>query len=607
MEDLLPYYERELVLLRQYGREFAERFPKVAAQLRMQGDGCDDPQVERLVQSVALLAARVSKRLDDDYPIFTESLLEVLFPHYLRPFPSCAIARAERATQQGAEWHVIPRGTEMESVPVQGVRCKFRTAYDLAIGPVRLDAASFGSMIAAPADVHLPAAANAVLRMTFEVSNMTSVAARPLRIFMDGEPSFCAALRDMLFMRSVAAYVEADDGRWSALPRIPVEGLGFAEEDALIPFGSRSQPAYRLLTEYFAFPEKFNFFQLDLAVLSPLLSADCERFTLHLVLAGVRPDSHAARILHSLSSDNLLLGCTPVINLFARHAEPIAVTQRASDYAVVADANHASAYEIYSIDSVTMQRVSGKTATAIEFRPFYSLRHGEGDVHRGHYWLMRHDEILATTSPGYEKRLTLVDADLEPLALEKNTLSLELSCTNRELPVQLRDGLDLGGLALPHGAGGITVRFARRPTRPCRFAFSSGLQWRLISHLALNHHALAPEGLAAFREMLTLYDVQQSAISQRQIGGVVGLEHVATTVWLRHPRGATLVHGTQVRMTLDEDAFVGSGMHLFVEVIDYFLGMYVQVNSFIELVVLSKQSGKELVRCKPRSGQACLV
>lgn len=606
MEDLLPYYERELVLLRQYGREFAERFPKVAAQLRMSGEGCGDPQVERLIQSVALLAARTSKRLDDDYPKFTESLLEILFPHYLRPFPSCAIVRAESSRQSGAEWHVMPRGTEIESVPVQGVRCRFRTAYDLAIGPVRIAAASFSSIIAAPADVQLPAAANAVLRMTFEMPHLKS-SARPLRIFMDGEPSFCATLRDMLFMRTVAAYVEAEDGSWTALPSVPVEAVGFAEREALIPFGSRSQPAYRLLTEYFAFPEKFNFFQLDLAAACELIPAACSRFTLHLVLAGVRPDSHAARIMHSLSADNLLLGCTPVINLFAKHAEPIAVTQRTSDYAVVADSNHASAYEIYSVDSVTMQRTSGKTGVAIEFRPFYSLRHGEGDALKNYYWLMRHDDIVAATSPGYEKKLTLVDADMEPLGLEKNTMSIELTCTNRELPVQLRSSLDHGVLVFPRGAGGITVRFARYPTQPCRFSFGPGLQWRLISHLALNHHALAPEGLAAFREMLTLYDVQQNATSQRQICGVVGLEHLSTTVWLRHPRGATLVHGTQVRMTLDEDAFVGSGVHLFVEVIDCFLGMHVQVNSFIELVVLSNQSGKELARCKPRSGQACLV
>ena len=133
------------------------------------------------------------------------------------------------------------------------------------------------------------------------------------------------------------------------------------------------------------------------------------------------------------------------------------------------------------------------------------------------------------------------------------------------------------------------------------------MHWRLISHLALNHHSLVQEGLLALREMLTLYDLSQSATSQRQINGIVALAHAPTTSWLRHKRGTSLTHGVEVRITLDEEAFVGSGMHLFVQVIDHFLGLYVQINSFIELVVLSQQSGEELMRCKPRSGLQNLV
>ncbi|KQW89332.1 type VI secretion protein [Massilia sp. Root418] len=605
MEDLLPYYERELVLLRHYGREFAVRFPKVAAQLGMGRGGGDDPQVERLVQSVALLAARVSKRLDDDYPQFTESLLEMLLPHYLRPFPACAVVCAEPA-ERGTHWQRIPRGTEMESVAVQGVRCKFRSAYDIATGPLWVTAAGYTALHRAPADLRLPAEAGAAIRITFE-GTAACPAPVALRVFMDGEPSFCAALRDALFMHVASACVETEQGGWTALPGIPLSPVGFAEEDALIPFDSRSQPAYRLLTEYFAYPEKFNFFALDLAAILPHLPKGCGRFTLHLILSGVRPDSQAARMLQTLSAANMRLGCAPVVNLFSRPGEPIAVTQRSSDYPVVASAHHASAYEVYSVDSVRLLRHAGKNGTATEFRPFYSMRHGEDGAQQGNYWVLRHDEIIAAGSPGYEKRLSLVDADLAPLALGKDTLSLELTCTNRDLPLLLRDCPHGAGLTVASGAGGAKLFFALHPAPPLRIAFSAGLQWRLISHLALNHHTLTHEGLPAFREMLALYDLQQSATSQRQIAGITGLRHVPATAWLRHPRGASLAHGLEVRMTLDEDAFVGGGIHLFVQVIDHFLGMYAQVNSFIELVALSHKSGKELIRCKPRSGYTCLT
>jgi len=140
-----------------------------------------------------------------------------------------------------------------------------------------------------------------------------------------------------------------------------------------------------------------------------------------------------------------------------------------------------------------------------------------------------------------------------------------------------------------------------------RLANGQGTHWRLISHLTLNHHALATEGADGLREMLALYDVIGSAVSRRQIAGIVALEHAEATAWIRHKRGSSLAHGTEVRLTIDEEAFVGAGLHLFVQVIDQFFAQYVQMNSFIELVILSHQSGEELFRCTPRSGSMPLA
>ena len=93
MDQLLPYYEQELGFLRRHSREFSERYPRIAGKLLIGGEVCEDPHIERMIESFALLNSRIAKRLDDDYPEFTEALLDVLYPHYLRPFPSCSIAR----------------------------------------------------------------------------------------------------------------------------------------------------------------------------------------------------------------------------------------------------------------------------------------------------------------------------------------------------------------------------------------------------------------------------------------------------------------------------------------------------------------------------------
>jgi type VI secretion system protein ImpG len=198
-------------------------------------------------------------------------------------------------------------------------------------------------------------------------------------VFIDGEPSFCAALRDALFMRSVAAWAEGDrSGRWVALDAIPIHAAGFDEIDALIDVPARSHPAYRLLTEYFCFPEKFNFFDIDLAALAAVLPAGTKSLTLHLALSGLRADSNTARMLETLSTNNVLLGCTPVVNLFRQKGEPIRLTHTSASYPVLADARRAFAFEVQSIESVSLVRQTPQGETIVQFQPFYSLKHGAG-------------------------------------------------------------------------------------------------------------------------------------------------------------------------------------------------------------------------------------
>ncbi len=616
MDELFTKYERELVTLRSLCREYAQRYPKVAAQLQLGGETCNDPHVERLLQGVALLSARVAKRLDDSYPQFTEALLNLLFPHYLRPFPSCAIARVLGASDGGEEpetMPAMPRGTLLESAQLAGVPCTFKTVYDVKPSPVVLLDANFDTAVCAPVATRLPDDVTATLTLKFASRRpdepLCAASAAVMRLYIDGDASFCAALRDTLCMHTRAAYVQLDEnGPWERLPVVPVTPAGFADDDALIPFEARAHTAYRLLAEYFAFPEKFNFFDIDVPALLRRIPVGPTHFTLRLAIADICPEGDKARMLASLSKQHLLPGCTPVVNLFRQAGVPVNYNQLSADYPLLAHGSHPQAFEVYSVDRVHMVRQNGAGKVVTEFRPYYSLRHGEESLmSKGHYWMMRHDETLAICSPGHEKSITLVNADCEPLEIERHFLSIDLTCTNRDLPCSLKIGASDGDLFVPGTGQSSVIRLLRRPTRPVRLANVSGMHWRLISHLALNHHSLLLEGAEGLREMLALYDFAPSPVSRRQIGGIVALEQSETTAWMRHRRGSSLVHGTEIRLTLDEEAFAGAGMHLFVQVLDQFFALYVQLNSFVELVILSRQSGKELFRCKPRSGRMALV
>jgi type VI secretion system protein ImpG len=616
MDEMFTKYERELVILRSLCREYAQRYPKVAAKLQMGGDTCDDPHVERLIQAVALLSARVTKRLDDSYPQFTEALLNLLFPHYLRSFPSWAIAHFLGKPGAEGELEAVPakpRGTLLESATLGGVPCTFKTVYEVSASAVVLAAASFETLICAPVATRLPEDVTSSLTLRFASAQpgepLSPAIATAMRVYVDGDSSFCAALRDALFVHTRSAYVQLhDDGPWEPLPTTPITPAGFADDEALIPFEARSHKAYRILAEYFAFPEKFNFFDIGIPALLAKMPADRTHFTLRLAVADIRPDGDKARMLASLSKQHLLQGCTPVVNLFRQPGVPITYDHLSADYTLLAHGAFPQAYEVYSVDKVHMVRQHGRDASVTEFRPFYSLRHGEEDGReRGRYWLMRHDETLALCSPGHEKSISLVNADCEPLEIERNILSIELTCTNRDLPCSLKIGAPEGDLFIPGTASSDVIRLLRRPTRPARLVNGPAMHWRLISHLALNHHSLALEGADGLREMLTLYDLAPSAVSRRQIAGIVSLDQSETTAWVRHKRGSSLVHGTEIRLTLDEEAYAGAGVHLFVQVLDQFFALYVHLNSFVELVIQSHQSGKELFRCRPRSGSMNLV
>ncbi len=609
MDDLLPYYERELAFLRTYSREFADRYPKIAGRLLMVGDVSEDPHVERLIQSFALLGSRISKKIEDDYPELTEALLEVLYPHYLKPFPSCSIVQfnMDGASKELSKSETVPRGTPLKSKDTTHGVCQFRTAYEVQLTPLRVAAATFKAVADVPRHVQLPAQASTQISIQFELqsshASIREADINGIRFFTDGEPSFCAALRDALAMNVCASYLASGDGRtWSLLDAPPISVAGFEDEEALIEWPARAHPAYRLLTEFFAFPDKFGFFNCDLSAANSL----GRRFTLHLMLKGISADDPNARLLAGLSRDNFKLHCSPVVNLFAIRGKPITLSHKQTSYTVLADSKSASSFEVHSIDKV-VRNVNLEGKRSDEVRPFYSLQHGESIGRDGLYWVSSINEAVAQRSPGHEVQLSLIDTHFDPASTGTVSLSFDLTCSNRDLPERLTYGVPGGDLSPEGGCVTQSISMLRKPTKPLRFSRDRGAHWRLISHLSLNHLSLVKGGVSALREVLNLYDLQRSAISARHIAGIVELTHRPATAWLSGEYFACVAKGTEIRLVVDEEAFVGVGIHVFAQVLDHFFGLYAHANSFTQLVLVSMQSQEEIVRCLPRNGDAILV
>ncbi|MBW8829411.1 MAG: type VI secretion system baseplate subunit TssF [Burkholderiales bacterium] len=626
MRDLLPHYESELSRLRGSAKEFAELYPKIAGRLMLGADVAEDPHVERLIQSFALLAARVHKRLDDDFPLVTESLLDVLYPHYLRPFPSCSIAQLDISGVAGkmSAATTIERGTVLTTRAVRGVACKFRTAYAVPLVPLVVRSATYRHTVAAPEGTRLPQTATSVISLRLELVSAQvkwSGIGDTIRVYLDGEPSQVSLLREALCDKVAALMVQTTPhGPWSGPYAQRPQIVGFDDDEALIDYDERSHPAYRLLTEYFAFPDKFNFVDIPVPhdALGGGVNAESDSkatITLHFVLSGMRSDSDQARLLETISPANFALGCTPVVNLFKQNANPIRVTHTTTQYPVVVNAQRAFGYEVYSIDKVFCVRQTPNGESIEEYQPFFSLHHedllGEdgtpGGQPPGRYWHAQRDETVAALSPGYELEMSIVDIEFEPSSPRAETLSLQVTATNRDLPSLLTFGNAGGDLFKEGGSIASKIRLLRKPTQAHRFERGPGSLWRLVSHLSLNHLSLSGRGVDSLKEMLRLYDIPRDATNRQQIDGISSIAFLPSTAWLAAEPFATFVRGTEVRLFVNDQSFVGTGLSLFAAVLDRFFGLYVHINSFTQLVVLSDRTQQVLFKCPPRNGATALV
>lgn len=637
MDDLLPHYERELAFLRTRAGDFARQYPKIAGRLQLSGDVGDDPHVERLIEAFAFLSARIHKRLDDDFPLFTEALLEVLYPHYLRPFPSCSIARFDLGAQasQMSKAVVVPRGTCLNSRPVKGVTCRFRTTADVKLLPLEVVEVGHRHAVQAPSGTVLPPGVTSVLSITLRkrspLMSWASLLAEPWRVHLDGESSQVSVLREALcrHTRAVRFAWQAhhpwqSPAQADALP----QAAGFSDDEALIDWDDRAHPAYRLLAEYFGFADKFNFVDLPAVAGVPGMGgglsegdaqAEPNQITCHLLIEGLRADSDEARMLETVQAANIVLGAVPVINLFPHAADPIRITHRQAEYPVVVDGRRAHGHEVHSLLRVHRVRQTAHGDVIDEVRPFFSLQHDEllDDIESAAddrnasrclaYWQMHRDDDLAERSPGHEVSISFVDASQNPMTPAVETLSLDVMATNRDLPHLLAPGTVGGDLFMEGGGPARSITLLRKPTRSHRIERGRGMLWRLVSQLSLNHLSLTAGGIDALRELLRLYDLPHSASNRRQIDGLVSIEFRADTAWIPGEPFATFVRGTLVCLTVDEGSFVGSGLGLFASVMDRFFGLYVHVNSYARLQVLSARTGEVLIACVPRHGDRQLL
>ncbi len=590
-DHLLEYYQRELTYLRRTGAEFAESYPKIARRLQLGPDQSADPSVERLIESFAFLSARIQKNLDAEFPRFTTALLELLYPQLAQPVPSMSIARfdVDPTGVKLTEGHLLPRHTMLLAGTGQEQRCRFRTAYPVTLWPIEVVEAGIESVDRFAAFDSAEIAAVLRLRLCAPVMPFSALSIPKLRFYLNADGATASVLYELLFanVRSVAFL-----GPGETLTLLPGEQaltpVGFAADELLLPEGAGGQLAYGLLQDYFRFPEKFRFFDLGLP---PLHAFDTTLDVLFLL--AERPKTRM-----SLGAETFALGCTPVVNLFTRHAEPLRLDHRRSEYRVVADARNERSTEIHSILSVT-GIIEGQELSE-PYAPFFSHTHAQTETRQSAYWHASRQPTGRRDLPGTDTFLSFVDLNFHPESVAAPVVAIKALCTNRWLSEDVAAG---ERLQIEAAAPLARITLLLKPTQPSAPLLEGQAAWRLVSHLSVNHLSLSSGegGLRAFAELLRLYAPSDASAD----GQISGLRRMTTRPVVRRLgdqawRG--FCRGLEVTLEVEPRRYVGSSAILFGAVLNRFIAAYAGINSFTQLHLCTSQNSGSWKTWPPQVG-----
>ena len=605
-DKLLPYYNRELDALRRLGSEFAEANPGVAGRLRMSADTVDDPHVSRLLEGVAFLSARTQQRLDDEFPEITDALLGTLYPHYLAPVPSAAIAQL-RCQPQVRVPVAVPRGTAVETDPIQGEPCRFRTAYDTTLWPVEIESVRLtGLPLAAPAWPGLAGARGSLrvtLRTTDPEATFADLGMNSLRCHLRAPLEQSLLLYELLCNHALGMALAdgPNDARPTLLPPSLISPAGFAPDEALAPWPARSFSGFRLLGEYFALPQKFLFIDFNGLDARTLLQAG-NRMELFVYL-----DTAAPELQPRLQPDALALGCTPIVNLFPRQCEPVPLTHERGEYLVTPDMRRPRALEVWSIETVRELRTDGSVRP---WQPFYRhpTKSGGRETSAGFYNTVRRDSSGPLT--GTDVFLAPFDPALDVDSPADAVLSVDALCTNRDLPAELPFGAGQPRLRLSQAASAVKeVACLTTPGASLRAPLRERRGWRLISHLSLGHlSVVGGEGAAdSLREVLRLYDLRDTAESRAAIANLLAVRSKPATARVPGARPGSFCRGLDVTLEFDARTWAGSGLYLLAAVLDRFLALHATVNSFVRTTAVLRGRDAAVARFPARAGAQALL
>lgn len=613
-DDFLKLYEEELGHIREMGAEFGRQYPRIAGRLGMAREGCDDPFVERMIEGFAFLAARVRKKLDAEYPKFCESLMETVYPLLLAPVPSMTIVELFPDDKLEGAFE-IPRGTLLTShlASEQDTRCEFRTAHDVTLRPVRIDAAEPPRYYTRDIErlrLSHQASGKAALRLRIahmQGDKMLSAIEdfSELTVHIAGNLAAAGVVFEEILSHCQHVCLRPVDEAGGihepvvlrpGVDDFSIAPIGFEAGESLLPSDPRTFEGYRLLREFSVLPERFLFLKLHGADLMRFFRS-CETNAADLIFVF---DRSRDEMIRHVDKERFRLFATPAINLFERRADQVQLGERFHEAHVVVDKTRPLAYEVFEI--LAVRGVGERSGGRINFEPFYRSGSNRGGT-VGFFTMRReprrrsvYDQRFGggASYTGSEVFLSVVDEAGAVHRDEVSGLSVRVLCSNRHLPLCIPIREHETDFFTDAGLPVRVVRCLTSPTRPIEAAVGEGSAWRMISHLSLNYLSLVDEdgGVEALREIAGIYT---QGVGGDESHWTSGLAAVSSKPVVRRHLGTgpvAFIRGLQVTLEVDEAKMAGASAYVLGAVLARFFARYVSINSFVETRLISGKRGE---------------
>jgi type VI secretion system protein ImpG len=592
---IIDLYNEELLHLRSEAAEFAREYPDRAAALALDDKRVEDPYVERLLEGVAFLAARVRLKLDAQYPLFTQQLLDVLFPGWLDPTPSACVLRLQPDPASGelAQGPVFPRGSVVRgSLPGRSeVRCDFQTARDVQLLPLEL--ASVQYVAARPeegAANHHAQRALSSLRLELQISGDGTFADLPLDrlpLYVTAGDAYGSQLMELLGGRCIAIGVSTEPSARQAkawLPGGQLVHVGFGDDEAMLAIPIRGHAGFRVLKEYAALPDRFRFVELR-GLGKVLAGLRTKKLFLHFHFSGI-----FNRLESAVKAQSLALFCVPAINLRERQLDRVDVQPGLTEFHLRGDAMRPRDFEVIRVLSV----VGGGGGSERRFAPVFEAVAGGRTGSGSHYMLRREKRRLtqaelvgrSVSYAGSELYISLAEPGAAPYGRDLQYLSVRALCSNRDLPLYLKAQRADARYEAVDTVPVKQIECLAGPSVPLASPVDGFDPWVALSHLYVNYLSLFDsgpvQGAEVLRAMLGLYATVPGHFLLRQAEGLNSVS--AEQVTRRVPGGGPLAfgRGVAVRLSMSDRAFDGGSPFLLAAVLENFLAAHVSINSFVE-------------------------